>query len=57
MANSTNDKPDKEVLFSRMLLKSMSPEQLFESLIVATKAETGENKDAKKKAKEIGWTR
>jgi len=52
VANSTNDSPDKEVLFSRMVLKSMSPEQLFESLVVATKAETGENKDAKKKAKE-----
>ena len=51
-ANSTNDSPDKEVLFSRMLLKSMSPEQLFESLVVATKAEVGESKEAKKKAKD-----
>ena len=52
VANSTNDAPDKDVLFSRMLLKSMSPEQLFESLLTATKAEAGESKDAKKKAKE-----
>jgi hypothetical protein len=35
-ANKTNDKQEQEVLFSRMLLKSMSPEQLFESLMVAT---------------------
>ena len=34
-----------------MVLKSMSPEQLFESLVVATKAEAGESKDAKKDAK------
>ena len=52
VANSTNDSPDKDVLFSRMLLKSMSPEQLFESLIVATKAEAGESKQAKKDAKD-----
>jgi len=36
VANSTNDKPDTDVYFSRMLLKNMTPEQLFESLIVAT---------------------
>jgi hypothetical protein len=35
-ANPTNDKSDAEVFFSRMLLKPMSPEQLFESLMVAT---------------------
>ena len=52
VANSTNDSPEKEVLFSRMLLKSMSPEQLFESLLVATKAEAGESKQAKKDAKD-----
>ena len=52
MANSTNDAPEKDVLFSRMLLKSMSPEQLFESLITATKAESGESKQAKKDAKD-----
>ena len=32
VANPTNDKPDADVFFSRMLLKSMSPEQLFDSL-------------------------
>src|SRR6202023_1766830 len=51
VANSTNDAQDKEVLFSRMTLKAMSPEQLFESLVTATRAETGESKDAKKEAK------
>jgi hypothetical protein len=35
-ANPTNDKPELDVFFSRMLLKSLSPEQLFESLSVAT---------------------
>jgi hypothetical protein len=36
VANETNDKPEKEVLFSRMLMKSMSPEQLYKSLELAT---------------------
>jgi hypothetical protein len=35
-----------------MLLKSMSPEQLFESLMVATQAEASENREAKKKLRE-----
>jgi hypothetical protein len=39
VANKTNDKPDAEPLFSRMLLKSMSPEQLLDSIWVATKME------------------
>jgi hypothetical protein len=47
-ANKTNDKAEQEVLFSRMLLKSMSPEQLFESLMTATNAEAAETKDGKK---------
>jgi len=36
VANKTNDKPEQEALFSRMMLKSMAPEQLYESLMVAT---------------------
>ncbi|MFZ9824366.1 MAG: DUF1549 domain-containing protein [Gemmataceae bacterium] len=48
VANKTNDKPDVEGLFSRMLLKSMGPEQLFESLMTATRAEASESKDAKR---------
>jgi hypothetical protein len=34
--NGTNDKPEADVWFSRMLLKAMTPEQLFESLTLAT---------------------
>ncbi len=52
VANKTNDKPEQEALFSRMIMKSMSPEQLFESLMVATKAEAAESKDGKKNLKE-----
>jgi hypothetical protein len=37
-ANASNDKPEAEPFFSRVLLKSMSPEQLFESLAIATGA-------------------
>jgi hypothetical protein len=47
IANKTNDKPEQEALFGRMVLKSMSPEQLFESLMVATKAEAAESKKTK----------
>jgi hypothetical protein len=39
VANKTNDKPDAEPFFSRYLLKPMSPEQLYHSLIVATHME------------------
>jgi hypothetical protein len=52
VANKTNDKPEQEALFSRMIMKSMSPEQLFESLMVATKAEAAESKGDKKKLKD-----
>jgi hypothetical protein len=44
-ANATNDKQEHEVFFSRMLLKAMAPEVLFESLMVATQSSAG--KDAK----------
>jgi hypothetical protein len=36
IANETNDKPEDEVFFARMLLKAMTPEQLFESIMTAT---------------------
>jgi hypothetical protein len=42
VANKTNDKEDTEPYFSRMLLKAMSPEQLFESLMLATGAKAAE---------------
>ena len=51
-ANKTNDKPDDEVLFARMLLKSMSPEQLFDSLMTATASKTSTDKDARRAARE-----
>jgi hypothetical protein len=49
VANKTNDKPEDERLFSRMLLKAMSPEELFESLMVATQADMFESKENLKK--------
>jgi hypothetical protein len=52
VGNRTNDKPEHEALFSRMILKSMSPEQLFESLMVATNAEAAESKEEKNKLRE-----
>src|SRR5262249_45050485 len=48
VANSSNDKVEQEPLFSRMIMKAMTPEQLFESLMVATKAEQAENASGKK---------
>lgn len=52
VANKTNDKPEQEVFFSRMLMKAMSPEQLFESLSVATKAEAGKSPEERKTSRE-----
>lgn len=48
-ANSTNDKPEKDVFFSRMLLKNMSPEQLFESLVTATGADSSPETNKQRK--------
>jgi hypothetical protein len=47
-ANSSTQKPDTDKLFGRMLLKAMTPEQLFESLLIATDAKDGQNADKKK---------
>jgi hypothetical protein len=44
VANKSNDKEDAEKLFSRMLLKVQSPEQLFESLMLATNADAPDKK-------------
>src|SRR5262249_10130669 len=52
VANRSNDSVEKETTFSRMMLKSMSPEQLFESLMVATRAEAAENAAGKKRLRE-----
>ncbi len=51
VANKTNESPEKETQFSRMLMKSMTPEQLFESLMLATNAEIAESKEGKKDLK------
>src|SRR5260370_33767763 len=48
VANKTNDKAEQEPLFSRMVLKSMSPEQLYESLMVATNKIAVQTKEEKK---------
>jgi hypothetical protein len=52
VANRSNEKAETEPFFSRMLLKAMTPEELFESLIVATKAEMFESKENRKKLRE-----
>jgi hypothetical protein len=51
VANRTNDKPENEALFSRMVMKAMSPEQLLESLLTAAKLEGAESQTGKKKLK------
>lgn len=51
-SNKTNDKPEDEAFFARMLLKSMTPEQLFESLMTATQAKVAESKTGKAELRE-----
>ncbi|MCS6851515.1 MAG: DUF1549 and DUF1553 domain-containing protein [Gemmataceae bacterium] len=53
-ANATNEKAEFEPFFSRMLLKSMSPEQLFESLMVATQLD--QSRDQRRELRER-WMR
>jgi hypothetical protein len=52
VANKTNGTREADRFFSRMLLKAMSPEQLFESLMIATQAKAGERSDDRKKLRE-----
>ncbi len=47
VAHKGNDKQEDEVFFARMLLKPMSPEQLFDSLMTATAAKIGSDKTAR----------
>jgi Protein of unknown function (DUF1549)/Protein of unknown function (DUF1553) len=56
VANKTNDTADAEPFFSRMLLKALSPEQLFESLMTATQAEMFESRESRRKIRD-GWMR
>lgn len=57
VANNTNDKPETDVFFSRMQLKNLSPEQLLESLLVATqgKSANADSKESEKRREE--WNR
>ncbi|MFO0841386.1 MAG: DUF1553 domain-containing protein [Gemmataceae bacterium] len=48
VANKTNDKVEHEAQFSRMVMKALSPEQLFESLMTATQADKGMTPEAKR---------
>jgi len=52
VASKNNEKADAEPFFSRMLLKAMSPEQLFESLVVATQAEMFESPENRTKLRD-----
>ncbi len=57
VSNKTNEKPDAEPFFSRMLLKSMTPEQLVDSIFTATNAEkTSASPEEKRKMYEQ-WLR
>jgi hypothetical protein len=49
-ANATNDKRDADALFGRMLLKPLDAEQLFESIVTATRSEDGEKREARRAA-------
>src|SRR5207244_10938565 len=51
-SNPSNDKPEDEMFFSRMLLKPLSPEQLFDSLMTATEAKAGQNQVTKDSLRE-----
>lgn len=55
-ANKTNDSPDAEPYMSRMLLKAMAPEELLESLLVATQPSIAKDDDANRKFKD-DWMR
>lgn len=52
VANKTNITRDSKRFFSRMLLKAMTPEQLFESLMVATQSQAASNSEDRKKLRE-----
>ncbi len=50
-ANKWNDKTEDERLFARMLLKPMTPEQMFESMMTATMDQGRKMTDAEKDAR------
>jgi hypothetical protein len=53
--NPTNDKADAEPYFSRPLLKALSPEQLFESLMVATVPYPSEDDRSVRREQRDAW--
>jgi hypothetical protein len=57
VANKSNIASDAEPFFSRMLLKAMSPEQLFESLTLATQSKAAATNEARKKEREAWLTK
>jgi hypothetical protein len=52
VANRTNDRPEHEVLFGRMPMRPLSPEQTFASLLVATGVEVPDREDVRKAVRE-----
>jgi len=56
VANSTNDKPETDVFFSRMQLRAMSPEQMLYSLWTATQGKPPDESDEIKSRRE-SWNR
>ncbi len=52
IANDTNKGKDKEIYFSRMLLKAMTPEQLVKSVFVSTNAQQSMDRIARRKAED-----
>jgi hypothetical protein len=52
VANETNARPGQEPLFSRMVPRTMSPEQLFDSLTAATRAGPAEGQGGRKAARD-----
>jgi hypothetical protein len=55
-ANKSNDQPEAEPYVSRMMLKAMAPEQLLESLLIATQPAVAKDDEANRKFKE-DWMR
>lgn len=54
VAHKGNDKQEDEIFFARMLLKPMTPEQLFDSLMTASAAKIGTDK-AERNALRTAW--
>lgn len=54
--NFTNEKPETDVFFSRMLLKAMTPEQMLESLWVATHGKADVADPAERRDRRRKWT-